>query len=164
MRVCCQGPLAARTRSNRVGGRLIIDIHRHVHALALRLVAIAVLSASGAAVAQIVSAYGLTIDTSSLGPSPAYPGATSVWVLYDPGMSFDCSPPRGCLAKSQRINYTFNCAPAYAVITQRISYDLGGTEIRRETQDIQSADPSTYDAGARMVLATYCPVRDRRLQ
>lgn len=130
-----------------------------------RIAAVAIATATSAiATAQGVPAVGFTIDASSLGPSPTYPGASSVWVLYDPpGMSFDCSPPRGCYAKTQRINYTFNCAPAYAVITERISYDLGGNVVNHEVQNIQSANPSTYDAGGRMVLSTYCGARSRPL-
>ena len=105
------------------------------------------------------SAYGFAIDTNTLGPSLAYPGATAVWVLFEPTQSVECTPPRGCYAKTQRINFTFNCAPRYAVMTERISYDLNGNIVKRENQNIQ-ADPLTYDAGARLVLDTYCPLRD----
>ena len=115
----------------------------------------------GIAAAHGPSAYGFTVDFNTLGPSTMYPGATAVWVQYDPGTSFECSPPRGCYAKMQRINFTFSCAPMYAVMTERVSYDLNGNVVKHEIQDIQSTNP-TYDTGARLVLATYCPQLYRR--
>jgi len=113
--------------------------------------------------AQNLSAAGYMIDVNSLGRSPTYPGANSVWVLYDtPGMSFECSPPQGCYAKSQRTNYVFMCGQGFAVPVERISYDLGGSVVKHEVQDIQQANTSIYDAGADLVLSTYCRVRYRR--
>ena len=102
----------------------------------------------------------IALDMNTLGPSPQFPGMTGIWVLYSPSLSTDCSPPRGCYAKTQRIYYAFNCSPRYAVAMERLSFDLNGTMIKREVRD--AADPyvSANDGGAIQVLDTLCPVHD----
>ena len=117
---------------------------------------------SAASHGQTAAANGYTFDINSVVRSSTYPGANSVWVLYEaPGNSFECSPPQGCYAKSQRTNYVFICGQGFAVAAERISYDLGGSVVKHEVQDVQQATPSAYDAGANLVLATYCRVRYR---
>jgi hypothetical protein len=73
-------------------------------------------------------------------------------------LSIDCSPPRGCYASSQRIYYNFGCAPRYAVVVERISMDLNGAVLKRET-------PGTYatanDEAAKRVLKEFCRAWDR---
>jgi len=96
----------------------------------------------------------VSIDMNTLGPSPRFPGMSGVWVLYDPTLSVDCSPPRGCYAKTQRIYYAFNCAPRYAVAMERVSFDLNGNVVKDEIADTLS--PS-YDRAAALVLNTFCP-------
>jgi hypothetical protein len=104
----------------------------------------------------------VTIETNTAGPSLRYPGTTGVWVTYSPSLSVDCGPPRGCYAKTQRIYYVFNCSPRYAMPMERISSDIGGSVIKRETRgdgDVYSADG---DVGAFVILETYCPTRGSR--
>jgi hypothetical protein len=104
----------------------------------------------------------VVIETNTVGPSLRYPGTTGVWVTYSPSLSVDCGPPRGCYAKTQRIYYVFNCSPRYAMPMERISADIGGSVIKRETRgddDVYSADG---DVGALVILETYCPVRGSR--
>lgn len=108
---------------------------------------------------------GIMLDTATVGPSLRYPGTTGIWVTYAPSMSVDCSPPRGCYARTQRIYYIFNCAPRYAMPLERISMDLNGNVVNREFRT--DADPYSADAdvGALVILETYCPSRgwrDRR--
>ena len=77
----------------------------------------------------------VTLEMNTLGPSPQIPGTTGIWALYSPSLSVECSPPRGCYAKTQRIYYAFNCSPRYAAAMERISMDLNGTEIKRELRE-----------------------------
>ena len=123
---------------------------------AVRTVALALLASAAGSLpcnAQV------TVDVGSLGPSLRVPGATGVWVQYAPGLSVDCSPPRGCLAATQRIYYVFNCNPRYAVAMERISYDLGGNIVNQEVRDPATGFPLSYDGGANAVLNAFCPVR-----
>jgi len=107
----------------------------------------------------------IALDTSTVGPSLRFPGATGIWLTYSPSMSVDCSPPRGCYAKTQRIYYLFNCSPRWAVPAERISADINGNVISHELR--QEGQPYSADAdiAALVVLETYCPNRgwrDRR--
>ena len=106
----------------------------------------------------------VTLEMNTLGPSPQIPGTTGIWALYSPSLSVECSPPRGCYAKTQRIYYAFNCSPRYAAAMERISMDLNGTEIKRELRDTSLPYSPGDDAGAIKVLETLCPLpeRDRR--
>lgn len=101
------------------------------------------------------------VDTGTLGPSLRVPGAVGAWVQYAPGLSVDCSPPRGCLANTQRLHYVFNCAPRYAVLVERISYDLNGNIVNHEVRDLAAGYGIAYDGGANAVLAAFCPVNVR---
>lgn len=105
---------------------------------------------------------GIMLETATVGPSLRYPGTTGIWVTYAPSMSVDCSPPRGCYARTQRIYYVFNCAPRYAMPLERISADINGSVIKHEFRT--DADPYSADAdvGAFVILETYCPVRGSR--
>ena|SRR5664279_93108 len=99
----------------------------------------------------------IAIDMESLGPAPRIAGLNGVWVRYAPTLSVDCSPPRGCYANTQRIYYSFTCAPRYAVLVERISMDLNGAIIKHEISD--SYAPA-YDEAATRVLDTFCPLRE----
>lgn len=98
------------------------------------------------------------VDVNSVGPSPRTPGATGVWVNFAPGLSVDCSPPRGCLAARQRLYYVFSCSPRYAVPDIRISYDLNDNVVRQETRDAMTPFAGVNDAGAVAVLNAFCPL------
>lgn len=98
------------------------------------------------------------VDAGTFGPSLRVPGAVGAWVQYAPGLSVDCSPPRGCLANTQRLHYVFNCAPRYAVLVERISYDLNGNVVNHEVRDLAAGYGIAYDGGANAVLAAFCPV------
>jgi hypothetical protein len=101
------------------------------------------------------------ITLESVGPPGLVAGASGAWVLYTPALSVDCSPPRGCYAKTQRIHYDFSCAPRYIVLTERISMDLNGTIINREVRDAAPSYTPAYDAGTMQVLDTFCPLPTR---
>ena len=107
----------------------------------------------------------VAIETSTVGPSLRYPGTTGVWVTYSPSLSVDCSPPRACYAKRQRIYYIFNCAPRYAMPVERLSADINGTIIKQEVRTDAEPYYPDADTGAFVILETYCPIRgwrDRR--
>lgn len=109
---------------------------------------------------DLLSASSASITVESLGPPMLVAGASGAWILYSPTLSVDCSPPRGCYAKTQRIHYDFSCVPRYIVLTERISMDLNGAIIKDEVQDAASY-PASYDAGAMRVLDTFCPLPNR---
>lgn len=102
-----------------------------------------------------------SVTVESLGPSTLLAGATGAWVLYAPTLSADCSPPRGCYAKTQRIHYDFSCAPRYIVLTERISMDLNGNVVKHEVQQSAPALTPAYDPAASRVLDTFCPLPGR---
>jgi hypothetical protein len=107
----------------------------------------------------------VAIETNTVGPSLRFPGTTGVWVTYSPSLSVDCSPPRACYAKTQRIYYVFNCSPRYAMPVERISADLNGSIIKREARTDAEPYYPDADVGAFVILETYCPIRgwrDRR--
>jgi len=77
-------------------------------------------------------------------------------------LSVDCSPPRGCYAKTQRIHYDFNCAPRYTVMTERVSMDLNGTIVKHEVLEAAPRYTPAFGVGALQVLETFCgPLFDR---
>ena len=101
----------------------------------------------------------IVIEPDTVGPpSTRLVGASGVWVRYIPSLSVDCSPPRGCYASSQRIYYNFGCAPRYAVVVERISMDLNGEVLKRETPGNYAA-PS--DEAANRILNRFCGVPER---
>jgi len=103
-----------------------------------------------------------SVTVESLGPSSLIPGASGAWVLYAPTLSVDCSPPRSCYAKTQRIHYDFSCAPRYTVMTERVSMDLNGTIVKHEVLEVAPRYTPAYGAGAGQVLDTFCgPLLDR---
>jgi len=102
------------------------------------------------------------VTVESLGPPTLIAGAGGAWVLYSPTLSVDCSPPRGCYAKTQRIHYDFSCAPRYTVMTERISMDLNGTIVNHELWETAPRYAPAPGAGASQVLDTVCgPLFDR---
>ncbi len=109
---------------------------------------------------QLLPSAGLSIDVNTIGPSTQYPGATGVWLDYAPGLSVDCSPPAGCYAYKQRIYYVFNCAPRWAAPIERISMNLNGNVVNRQTRDTSEPYAPQYDGGAALVFNAYCPPRD----
>ena len=116
-------------------------------------------SASGAGW-DAISSESVTVE--SFGPSSLISGASGAWVLYAPALSVDCSPPRGCYAKTQRIHYDFNCAPRYTVMTERVSMDLNGTIVKHEVLEAAPRYAPALGVGARQVLDTFCgPLFDR---
>ena len=133
-----------------------------LRAIAVGAFAAAALNVASAATWDLPPAGGFfAVDAGTVGPSLRVPGATGVWVQFAPGLSVDCSPPRGCLANTQRLYYVFNCSPRYAVLTERISYDLNGNVVNQEVRDLAAGYGIAYDGGANAVLAAFCPVRPR---
>ena len=67
---------------------------------------------------------------------------------------------RGLLANGRRIYYVFTCAPRWAAPFDRISMDLNGKVVNRQTRDPSGPYAPEYDGGAALVLNAYCPLRD----
>ena len=134
---------------------------------ALRIAAIAsllcaVTPASAARWEIMGAAPEVALDVGTVGPSLRFSGATGIWVTYSPSLSVDCSPPRGCYARTQRIQYVFNCSPRWAMPVERLSADLNGTVIKREVREEGEPYAVDADVAALVILETYCPVRGYR--
>jgi len=97
------------------------------------------------------------VTVESSGPPSLIANGTGTWILYAPALSVDCSPPRGCYARTQRIHYDFSCSPRYAVMTERISMDLNEAIVKHEIRERASRYEPSYDAGAIAVLEKFCP-------
>jgi len=102
-----------------------------------------------------------SVTVESLGPPTLIAGGSGAWVVYAPTLSVDCSPPRGCYAKTQRIHYDFSCAPRYAVVTERISMDLNGNIVKHELQGATANYALSNSTGATELLDTFCPLPSR---
>lgn len=72
------------------------------------------------------SATALAVDADSVSPVEGLPYTVGAWFRYTYNLSIDCSPPRGCLAASQRIYYRVDCPLKAITPIQRISLDLNG--------------------------------------
>ena len=117
-------------------------------------------NALGAAGCDSIASGSVTVE--SVGPPQLISGASGAWVLHAPTLSLDCSPPRACYAKTQRIQYDFSCAPRYTVMTERVSMDLDGTIVKHEVLEAAPRYTPACGAGAGQVLDTYCgPLFDR---
>jgi hypothetical protein len=137
--------------------------HRHAAVAHIAVAASTGLSAPAALAANWESLPNVSaaVTVESLGPSALLERADGAWVLYAPTLSVDCSPPRGCYARTQRIHYDFSCSPRYAVMTERISMDIGGAIVKHELLERTAAFAPSYDAGATSVLDAFCPLAPR---
>ena len=71
----------------------------------------------------------------SIAPAFGYPGAYDVWLYFDHNLSVDCSPPRGCYAKTQWIQAFVECHRRFVAIVQVISMDLNGNVVGHAIHD-----------------------------
>jgi hypothetical protein len=122
---------------------------------ALSAFVVIVAGTSAAEVLPLTSADGSVIETNKPSGSTRFVGAVAVWALRSYPISADCRPPPGCYAKSQVINYHFNCAPRYVVVVERISLDLNGDVVKHEVLE----PGGTYELGYAIdgeLMDTYC--------
>lgn len=76
-----------------------------------------------------LSTYGITaiaVDADSVTTIEGSPEARSAWFRFTYAVMLDCSPPRGCLASSQRIQYRVICSIGVIAPIQRMLLDLAG--------------------------------------
>ena len=71
----------------------------------------------------------------SLGPAPGYVTAYDAWLYFDHNLSVDCSPPRGCYAKTQWLQAYVDCHRRFVAIVQTISMDLNGNVVGHAVHD-----------------------------
>jgi len=76
--------------------------------------------------ASTASAFG---RLHSIAPAPGYFGAYDIWLHFDHNLSVDCSPPRGCYAKTQWVQAYVDCHRRFVAIVQTISMDLNGNVV-----------------------------------
>ena len=103
---------------------------------------------------------GLVVE--SLGPPARIAGWDGAWVRYEPALSVDCSPPRGCYAKTMRFHYDFRCSPWNAVLTEVIAMDLNGAIVKREVVQAPVSYVTAQDAFATRIFETFCGVVPER--
>jgi hypothetical protein len=136
--------------------------HRHAFARVAQLAFVALIAivANAARAAPWYSDVGgVVIDTNSIAPSTRISGS-SVWVLYTPTLSVDCSPPPKCYASTQRINVHFSCSPRYSLQMERVSMDLNGNVVNREVREPAARYDTAVDFVGNAVLDYYCPALD----
>jgi hypothetical protein len=122
--------------------------------------------AAGPAVAEnwvTVATYGITaiaVDADSVTVVEGSPETRSAWFRFTYAVMLDCSPPRGCLAASQRIQYRVTCGGglggAIAPI-QRMLLDLAGNVLAQSevTLDVAPYVPPTGTIESEMV-SSFC--------
>jgi hypothetical protein len=86
----------------------------------------------------------LAVDADSVRPVAQYPDRLGMWLRYTYAMSIDCSPPRGCLAASQRVYALVNCPAQAIAYVQRISMDLNGNVVGQSPVDFDAVQYVVY--------------------
>jgi len=100
----------------------------------------------------------LAVDADSVRPVEQYPDRLGMWIRYTYAMSIDCSPPRGCLAASQRVYALVNCPAQAIAYVQRISMDLNGNVVGRSEANLNAAQYVVYAGSAEAELwRMVCP-------
>jgi hypothetical protein len=97
---------------------------------AARLSAIAFAGSMAAAVAcaapPLPGGAEVIVEPDSVRMLQGWSAVGGAWVRFNYSLSIDCSPPRGCYARSQRIYYLVNCQLSAMSEVQRVSIDLNG--------------------------------------
>ena len=112
-------------------------------------------SEPGARVWPIDSADGTPVETNVLAQSNWLVAAYAIWLYHEYPLSIDCSPPRACYAKSQLVNYHFNCVRGFIYVRERISMDLNGNVVNHQVFE-QPTPTSPLDAGVRDGFGHLC--------
>jgi hypothetical protein len=110
-----------------------------------------------------LSSYGITaiaVDADSVTTVEGSPDTRTAWFRFTYAVMLDCSPPRGCLASSQRIQYRVTCIGglrgAIAPI-QRTLLDLAGNVLAQSelTLNVASYVPPPGTIEGEMV-SSFC--------
>ena len=78
------------------------------------------------------SSTALAVDADSVNLVDGLPYTVGAWFRYTYSLSIDCSPPRGCLAATQRVYYRADCLLKAIMPIQRIFLDLNGNVQRSD--------------------------------
>ncbi len=68
----------------------------------------------------------IAVDADSVNTVEGLPETSTAWFRFTYAVMLDCSPPRGCLASSQRIQYRVTCRVRAIAPIQRALLDLAG--------------------------------------
>jgi hypothetical protein len=101
------------------------------------------------------------VDADSVNLIEGLPYTVGASFRYTYSLSIDCSPPRGCLATSQRVYYRADCLLKAIMPIQRIFLDLNGNVTRSESF---GAAPYLPPAGSLESLAVRSLCFDYRLR
>jgi hypothetical protein len=101
-----------------------------------------------AVAAPTASAFG---RLHSIAPASGYFGAYDAWLYFDHTLSVDCSPPRGCYAKTQWVQAYVDCHRRFVAIVQTISMDLNGNVVGHAIHDPPQFAPA-YGHGLRSYM------------
>jgi len=124
--------------------------------------------AAGPAVSEnwvTLSTHGITtvaVDADSVTTVEGLPGTMTAWFRFSYAVMLDCSPPRGCLASSQRIQYRVICSIGAIAPIQRTLLDLAGNVLAQSEVALNVAayaPPSTIEAE---MVSTFCSDPTRR--
>ena len=112
-----------------------------------------------------LATHGITtvaVDADSVTTVEGLPGTMIAWFRVSYAVMLDCSPPRGCLASSQRIQYRVICSIGVIAPIQRTLLDLAGNVLAQSevTPNVPAyAPPSIIEAE---MVSNFCSDPARR--
>jgi len=105
-----------------------------------------------------LSTYGITtiaVDADSVTTVEESPETRTAWFRFSYAVMLDCSPPRGCLASSQRIQYRVTCRIGVIAPIQRMLLDLAGNTLAQSEHDVAPYAPPRGSIESAMV-SSFC--------
>ena len=125
--------------------------------------------AAGPAVSEnwvVLSTHGITtvaVDADSVTTVEGLPGTMTAWFRFSYAVMLDCSPPRGCLASTQRIQYRVIYSIGAIAPIQRTLLDLAGNVLAQSQVTLNvaayGAPPGTIEGE---MVSSFCSDPARR--
>ena len=124
--------------------------------------------AAGPAVSEnwvTLSTQGITaiaVDADSVAPEEGLPGTMTAWFRFSYDAMLDCSPPRGCLASSQRIQYRVICSIGAIAPIQRTLLDLAGNVLAQSEVTLDAPYDAPKGSVEIAMVLSFCSDPTRR--
>ena len=124
--------------------------------------------AAGPAVSEnwvTLSTQGITtiaVDADSVTPEEGLPGTMTAWFRFSYDVMLDCSPPRGCLASSQRIQYHVICSIGAIAPIQRTLLDLAGNVLAQSEVTLDAPYDAPRGSVEIAMVLSFCSDPTRR--
>jgi hypothetical protein len=124
--------------------------------------------AAGPAVSEnwvTLSTHGITtvaVDADSVTTVEGLPGTVTAWFRFSYAVMLDCSPPRGCLASSTRIQYRVICSIGVIAPIQRTLLDLAGNVLAQSEVTLDVAAHAPRSPTEAEMVSSFCSDPARR--